>query len=110
MKKSSMIAVSALALGTAGLIGLSQVASAATKNTSSGLVEAIASKFNLNKDEVQKVVDEHRASVKTQKAGASKAQLEQLVKDAKLTQEQADAITAKREELKKSAPRKESQF
>lgn len=105
MKRHLAIAATAATIGIAGL-GAS-VASAATNDNAtktdpmSSLVEKIASKFNLNKTEVQQVFDEQRTAMEAEREQNAKDRLAQLVKDGKLTQAQADAITAKRAELQK---------
>lgn len=102
--KKVIIASSIAALGVTGLAGGAVFATA--NNTSgtdpmSGLVSAIATKFNLKKDDVQKVFDEQRTQMETQREQEVKDQVAQLVKDGKLTQAQADKINAKRAELVK---------
>ncbi len=101
-KKAKILATTGvLTLGAIGAIGISNVVGATTNGSKTSLVESIATKFNLNKDEVQKVFDEHKTQMQAQREAEIKTQLEQLVKDGKLTQAQADAITAKRAELAK---------
>jgi hypothetical protein len=68
--------------------------------SSTSIVEKIASKFNLNKAEVQKVFDEERTVHEAEHQQAMKDRLAQAVKDGKLTQDQADKITAKQAEMK----------
>jgi hypothetical protein len=114
-KKTAVIAALVTMLGT-GAIGIGTTMAA--ENTSVGikhgmqdLVTAIATKFNLNTAEVQAVFDAQRDQMQTEhKAEMEKTQaqheadlaakLTQAVTDGKLTQAQADAITAKRAELK----------
>lgn len=100
--KKVIIASSIAALGVTGLAGGAVFATAnSTSGTDpmSGLVSAIATKFNLKKDNVQKVFDEQRTQMETQREQEVKDQVAQLVKDGKLTQAQADKINAKRAEL-----------
>lgn len=102
--KKVIIASSIAALGVTGLAGGAVFATAnSTSGTDpmSGLVSAIATKFNLKKDDVQKVFDEQRTQMETQREQEVKDQVAQLVKDGKLTQAQADKIDAKRAELVK---------
>jgi vacuolar-type H+-ATPase subunit I/STV1 len=102
--KKIIIASSIAALGVTGLAGGAVFATAnSTSGTDpmSGLVSAIATKFNLKKDNVQKVFDEQRTQMETQREQEVKDQVAQLVKDGKLTQAQADKINAKRAELVK---------
>ena len=102
--KKVIIASSIAALGVTGLAGGAVFAMAnSTSGTDpmSGLVSAIATKFNLKKDDVQKVFDEQRTQMETQREQEVKDHVAQLVKDGKLTQAQADKINAKRAELVK---------
>ncbi len=108
MKRLSrnMAAIGAItAISAAGLTGV-QIASAATDtsttstNPMSSLVEAVASKFNLNKTDVQAVFDEQRTKMEAEREADLKEQVAQLVNDGKITQDQADKINAKRAELK----------
>lgn len=102
--KKVIIASSIAALGVTGFAGGAVFATAnSTSGTDpmSGLVSAIATKFNLKKDDVQKVFDEQRTQMETQREQEVKDQVAQLVKDGKLTQAQADKINAKRAELVK---------
>lgn len=103
MKKYLVAAGIIAATGAAGLTGLA-VANAATdtsaNNPMSSLVDAIAKKFNLNTSDVQAVFDEQKSTMDTQREQDNKDQVAQLVTDGKLTQAQADAINAKRTELK----------
>lgn len=104
MKKSLVTAGVAAMVAVTGLTGLG-MASAATQNNGShpmsGLVSAIAKKFNLKESDVQSVFDANRAEMKAKRDNEVKTELATLVKDGKLTQAQADAITAKRAELQK---------
>ncbi|HCC22075.1 hypothetical protein A2480_03405 [Candidatus Uhrbacteria bacterium RIFOXYC2_FULL_47_19] len=69
-------------------------------NGMNGLVEALAVKFNLNTADVQAVFDEQHAQIQTNREVNEAERLSQAVTDGKLTQEQADAVTAKREEIR----------
>ena len=104
MRKQIVAAGIATAVGVTGLTGFT-VANAATDTSSqspmSGLVEAISTKFNLNKDEVQAVFDAERAEMQAKRESDVKAEIAQLVTDKKITQEQADKLNTKRAELQK---------
>ena len=104
MKKHLVAAGIATAVGITGLTGIG-IANAATTTTStnpmSSLVDAIATKFNLNKTEVQAVFDAQRTEMQAQREAEIKKEVAQLVADGKLTQDQADKINAKRAELQK---------
>lgn len=89
------------AISAAGLTGV-QIANAATDTSSSpmsSLVDAVASKFNLNKAEVQAVFDEQHEKMHAEREADLKEKVAQLVTDGKLTQAQANALNAKRAEL-----------
>lgn len=103
MKKNLIIAATAatLSLGAIAPVGLSLAAHAQTGTTTgTSIVDRIASKFNLNKTDVQKVFDEERKARDAERAQTEKDELAALVKAGTLTQVQADKITAKRAELK----------
>lgn len=91
-KKILVITSLAAALGV-GALGAGTALAAQNKserpNPLSGLVTAIAQKFNLSPSDVQAVVDQQRFTDLLAKA----------VKDNKLTQAQADLITAKQAEV-----------
>lgn len=101
-----------LAIGTAVLASVATMGVTATQaarapsdqNHMSSLVAAIAQKFNLSQSDVQQIFDQQRTQQQTQMqakhAEALKTRLDQAVKNAKLTQAQADAIIAKHAELK----------
>jgi tetrahydromethanopterin S-methyltransferase subunit B len=102
MKRTHLLAVSAgaavIALTGAGFA--TQSAFAAESTTGKTLTERIAERFNLNKDDVQKVVDEHRAERETQMKAKMDERLTQAVTDGKITQEQKDKVIAKSAEIK----------
>ena len=104
MKKHLVVAGIATAVGITGLTGIG-VANAATDTSStnpmSSLVDAIATKFNLSKSDVQKVFDEQHTKMEADREARIKDEVAQLVTDGKLTQDQADKINAKRAELEK---------
>ena len=100
IKKSLLVAG---VLATAGIssLGAVSMASAATSSTGQdSLIDKIASKFKLNKDEVKAVFDEDRTTREAEREQKMKDKLAQAVKDGKLTQAQADKITAKMAEMK----------
>ena len=94
------VANAATTNGTTGTTTTSSTNSTKT-DPMSGLIDALVSKFNLKKSDVQAVFDAQRTKMDAQREADAKAELAQLVKDGKLTQAQADAITAKRAELDK---------
>ena len=104
--KKSFIAAAALAtVGTAGIVGVSAVnAEANTSSTDpmSSLVDKLASKFNLNKTDIQKVFDESRAEHEAQHEAEQSARLQKLVDNGTITADQKTKIEAKFKELKAS--------
>lgn len=77
------------------------MASAATSTTSGNtIIDKIATKFNLKKADVKAVFDEDRAAHETEMQARYADKLKQAVTDGKLTQAQADLLTAKATELK----------
>ncbi len=105
MKKQLAVIGAVTAISAAGMtgVGLAHAANTSSTNTNpmSNLVDAIASKFNLNKTDVQAVFDEQHSQMETERETEIKAEVAQLVTDGKLTQDQADKINAKRAELQK---------
>lgn len=106
MKKQLAVIGAVTAISAAGLTGagLAHAASATdTTNTNpmSSLVDAIASKFKLNKTDVQAVFDEQHSQMEAEREQQVKDEVAQLVTDGKLTQDQANKINAKRAELEK---------
>ena len=107
-KKLFVVGATLATLGTAAIgIGTSFAASptaVARPNPMSALVTAIAQKFNLSTTDVQAVFDAQRAQMQaTQQADHEarlKTDLASAVQSGKLTQAQADLITAKQAELK----------
>lgn len=101
--------LTAAAVATIGVAGLSTGAAFATTDSdpstndpTSGLVSAIATKFNLRTTDVQAVFDEQRTAMETEREQEVEDKVAALVEDGKLTQAQADAINAKRAELKEA--------
>lgn len=65
-----------------------------------GLVEKIATKFNLNKADVQTVFDGHHQEMMAEHQKRYEARLDQAVKDGKLTEAQKQLVIQKHNELK----------
>lgn len=105
-----MIAATAFVLGLAfvgGNLAYADVVSAKdAPSPMSSLVSAIATKFNLNSADVQAVVDDvmkaERASHMAKMQENQATRLAKAVTDGKLTQVQANLITAKLSEIKAS--------
>jgi hypothetical protein len=90
-------------VATIGAVGAGQMVSAQTATGDGGsdtLVAKIAQKFNLDSSEVQQVFDQDRQAKEAEREAKIDSKLAQLVTDGKITNEQKDAIVAKRSELK----------
>jgi len=92
-----------IGLGVVAGIALTQVGfvSAATADTNElpPGIQAVIEKFNLNKDEVVKVLEEDRASRQEEMKAKFEEKLTTLVTEGKITQTQKDAIITKHNEL-----------
>ncbi len=88
-------------LGIASLgVGTVLAAQSSDQNPVSGLVAAIAEKFNLKEADVQAVIDEQAAAQEDQREAEL---LANDVSAGKLTQTQADAILAERKQIRQWA-------
>jgi hypothetical protein len=92
-KKKSLIAASIATAGAAGILMVGGVAFAQTPSNSQGLSQAIASKFNLNKDDVQKVIEQQHAQ-------KTSDHLDKMMENGKITADQKALIAAKQAEIK----------
>ena len=93
------------AAGAIGVLGLGSLAALYASPTyasshSTGLIDRLVERFSLNRDEVQAVFDEQHTTFMAEHEQAVEDRLAQAVTDGKITQAQADLITAKHEELK----------
>lgn len=94
-----LLAVGLVTAVTAGsLVGVS-AASAQGSNNQSSIIDKIATRFNLNRDEVQAVFDEEHAARAAEMKTMHSEHLQDLVDDGKITAEQKTAIEAKMDEL-----------
>jgi hypothetical protein len=100
IKKPLLVMGAVASVGVAGLAG-SHAVSAATSSPHDSLVDRIASKFNLNKDEVAKVFEEEKAVHHAEMQQKMEERLDTAVADGKITEEQKAKILAKLEELRK---------
>ncbi|MDQ5885383.1 MAG: hypothetical protein QG645_547 [Patescibacteria group bacterium] len=94
--KVIMGAVSALTILLIG--GASMSAFAQGNNSDGSLVDKVASKFNLNKQEVQSVFDEDRQAHQAEQKAERSTELQSKVDDGTITAEQKTAIEKKMEE------------
>lgn len=101
MKQPLLVGATLAMVALAGVGGLG-VASAATSTSTSGgtsIVDKIATKFNLNKSEVQAIFDADHQEHQAQMKADQKERLAQAVTDGKITQAQSDYITKVLEEI-----------
>ncbi len=100
IKKTLLVAGAVTSISLASIAGVG-VASAASNDTGeSSLVNKIATKFNLNKDEVKAVFDADRTDHEAEHQKKVEEDLTQAVKDGKLTETQKSLILAKQKEVK----------
>jgi phosphate-selective porin len=99
IKKPMIVSGAVVAAGLSGLVGFTAVHAATPTDGQQSLVDKIASTFNLNKNDVQKVFDEERQQHEADRQGKFETRVKQAVKDGKLTQDLADQLIAKVKEL-----------
>lgn len=93
------VLLTAAAVSVIGVGSLATVARAQTDGDT--LVDKISQRFNVDKNEVQKVFDEDHQARHAEREKNYEEMLNQAVKDGKLTQEQKDKVLAKHNEIKK---------
>ncbi len=101
-KKPMLVAgvAAGLALATITGAGIVSAATDSSSDGSTGLIDKLAAKFNLNKTDVKAVFDEDKATHEAVRQKALDDRLSQAVTDKKITAEQKDKIVAKQAELK----------
>lgn len=102
MKKSILVlgTVAVFGLGVGVPLAVSTIgAEAESSKPQDSLVDKIATKFNLNKDEVKKVFDEERGNRQANREEHFKERLNNLVATNKLTEDQANQVEAKHNEI-----------
>ena len=92
--------LTAVAISILVPVAMSLPTSAYSQTGSSSLVDQLVSKFNLNKDDVQEVFDASHTEQENQAQNNQAEKLAAAVTDGKITQDQADKITAKLAEMK----------
>ena len=103
MKKSKKVIIPALVLGAiavSGVIGLSTASADEKEDGRTSIIQRIAQKFNLNEDEVKTVFEEHKTERQAEMKQKHEEHLNQLVSEGKLTEDQKNALIAKREEMR----------
>lgn len=109
MKKKTILYITLPLLALTLLIGgttYAATANTAKNNPFNKIATTIAQKFNLNTAEVQTIIDETMATERAQMGKNHPAKINKIIQavtDGKLTQVQADLITAKKTELQTSS-------
>ncbi len=99
MKKIFPIIAGLTLLGGATVYGVTQANAAGVPNDTS-IIEKIASKFNLNKDEVKAVFDQEHTERQATMQKNFEERLTTAVTNGKITEAQKQAILAKAKEMK----------
>lgn len=102
MKKHLAVAGVATIIGTASLAGATVLAHDGGASGNSNFAQALAERFNLNQSDVESFLDDQHKEREAEREQRIASDIKQLVTDGKLTQDQADKLTAKRAELIKA--------
>lgn len=109
-----MATVAAVSVLGAGILTAStafaQQSDSSMQNPMNSLVEKIATKFNLNQDEVQAVFDEAHKERHGEMKAKFEEQLSTYVSEGKITEEQKQLILQKREEMDAEREANKDQF
>jgi hypothetical protein len=100
--KTKTLAVTAVALGTFALAGIYGTGVIKAENGSDGrdtIIQKIADKFKLNKDEVKAVFDENKVERQGKMKERFEENINKAVESGKITEAQKSAILAKHEEM-----------
>jgi hypothetical protein len=108
-KKPLLIAGAASSIVLAGITGVG-VVSADTTSTDNptGLIDKIAQKFNLNKEEVRAVFEEDRAARQAERQKSMEERLTKAVANGTITADQKAKILVKQAEMKTIAQRQDA--
>lgn len=99
MKLNRTVAVAAVVAALAGAATPLAGVVSAHPGAGDGLVERIATRFNLNQDEVQQVVDEVRSEHRAEHQARFEERLNEAVEDGTLTAEQKKLVEGKMTEM-----------
>lgn len=108
MVGGAVASIGIASLGSAGLVSAST--NSGNDNPKQSLIDSIATKFNLNKDEVKKVFEENHEAREAEHEQKMADRLAQAVKDGKLTQEQADKLATKLQEMHETREANREEF
>jgi hypothetical protein len=101
MQSTRKLLVAGAITTVVGVSAFAGVASAqsGTSSSNDSLAAKIAQKFNLNKDDVQQVIDQNKSDRQEVRQQKLEDRLSQAVTDGKITSAQKDAIMAKIKDL-----------
>lgn len=101
LKKTHLLALATAAIVAGGILSTTKVSAQtdSADNYMSSLVQKIADRFGLNKDDVQAVFDEERKAHMQEMEATYEERLSQWVTDGKITEEQKNLILEKHKEL-----------
>ncbi|HKX24484.1 MAG TPA: hypothetical protein VJM46_04550 [Candidatus Saccharimonadales bacterium] len=99
LHKPLIISGALVTAGIAGLVTTQAVNAANDTNGQQGLVDRIASTFNLNKGDVQKVFEQEHQARETERQQKFEERVKQAVDDGKISQDLADQLVAKQKEM-----------
>lgn len=98
--KAKKIIIPAMALGILSLVGVTSVNSVKADDYSGhSMVQRLSERFGLNEDEVDQFMVESRETRRQETQVRHEEHLGDLVSEGAITQEQADVIVARREEM-----------
>lgn len=112
-KKSLIVAgivTSSMGLTALAVPHMASAAESTDSNNKTSIVDKIADKFNLNKDEVQQVFDQDRQAHEAEHKAHLEERLTQAVTDGKITADQKQAILTKIEEMQKQREANKDKF
>jgi len=87
------------AIVTGSMLAVSAAGAHGSTSSSTGRATEFAERFDLSEDEVKQYFEERRGEYQAEREEKHAERLEALVEDGTLTQEQADALSAKKDEI-----------
>jgi len=117
MKKSTKILIPTLVLGVLAGAGALGVKSASANwfgfgggENKDSLIQRLVDRFNLNQGEVEEALEEHRDQMQEERKNRQEEYLSELVSEGKLTDDQKNALIAKREEERTEREQNREEF
>lgn len=101
MNKKLLLVLGAITIIGVGVLGSSQsfAQESNTQDPVNSLVQKIADKFGLNRDDVQALFTEHKSEMKVNMSARQEDRLSKLVSEGKITEAQKTLIINKQKEL-----------